>query len=108
MSLETDSLIEKPCILADTRTAATAIVCHAHRLATAQEVEKQPVSNHADWDRLTTDIHQSEGGQVSGLDGARVGAGRPWGRTLKEAPLPKRQCRSVRHSLRKAALFESD
>ena len=53
VSLEAGSLLEKPCILADARTAATAIVCHAHRLATAQEVEKQAASNRADWDRLT-------------------------------------------------------
>jgi len=63
VGLETDSLIEMPCILADARTAATAIVCHTHRLATAQEVEKLAGPNHGDRNRLTADTIKREVGK---------------------------------------------
>ena len=56
VSLEADSLVEMQCILADARTAATAIVCHTHRLATAQEVEQQAGSNHGTADTVKREV----------------------------------------------------
>lgn len=59
LEIDVHLAIERRCIVADPRTAATAIVYRTHRLASAQEVAKQAGEN----DRLAADAVEREVGK---------------------------------------------